>query len=209
MLMWEQQPAATKTDYDLARAYFERIVMATNTYTQNAGGGTARCNCYKSANQMADYGNEIRECIQQLTSAGAANATNNPNNVQRKEKLMMMEAKIKKLTATIAAMAMKMTNNENRDHNRGANGGGGSNCVSRRPQMTKMRNMGAYCSSHGFHPVGAHHNSANCSWKKPKHNIAATWINHLGGNTFWPHARRVAIKQQDHPTWKGKSAPTN
>jgi hypothetical protein len=26
---------------------------------------------------------------------------------------------------------------------------------------------------------------------------------------FWPTATRVAIEQQDHPTWKGKLAPTN
>jgi hypothetical protein len=26
---------------------------------------------------------------------------------------------------------------------------------------------------------------------------------------FWPTATRVTIEQQDHPTWKGKSAPTN
>jgi hypothetical protein len=26
---------------------------------------------------------------------------------------------------------------------------------------------------------------------------------------FWPTTTRVAIKQQDHPTWKGKVAPTN
>jgi hypothetical protein len=38
-----------------------------------------------------------------------------------------MEGKIKKLTATIATMAAKMTNNENWDPNRGANGGGSSN----------------------------------------------------------------------------------
>ena len=41
MLTWEQQPAATKTDFQLARAYFERLVKATDTYEQNAGGGTA------------------------------------------------------------------------------------------------------------------------------------------------------------------------
>jgi hypothetical protein len=60
---------------------------------------------------MADYGGKIREYIQQLTSAGAANATDNASNVQTKEKLTSMEAKIKKFTATIAAMAAKMTNN--------------------------------------------------------------------------------------------------
>jgi hypothetical protein len=158
---------------------------------------------------MANYSNKIRDYIQQLTSVGAADATDNASNVQRKEKLTMVEAKIKKLTATIAAMAAKMTNNENRDPNGGAKGGGGSNRVSRQPQMTKIRNMGACCSLHGFHPVGTHHNSTNCTWKKPKHNSAATWTNCLGSNTFWPHTRQVAIEQQAHPTWKGKSAPTN
>ena len=40
MLTWEREPAATKTDLDLAKAHFETIVNATNTYKQNAGGGT-------------------------------------------------------------------------------------------------------------------------------------------------------------------------
>jgi hypothetical protein len=143
MLTWEQQPVATKTDHNQTRVYFECIVKATDIYKQNAGGGMVRRNCYKSANQLANYGDKIREYIQQLTSAGAANTTDNASNMQMKEKLMAMEAEIKKLTATIAAMAAKMTNNENRDPNGGANGGGGSNRVSRRPQMTKIRNMGA------------------------------------------------------------------
>ncbi len=63
MLTWEQQPTATKTDYDLAPAYFERIVKATNSYEQNAGGGMAGRNHYESANQMADVGDKIREYI--------------------------------------------------------------------------------------------------------------------------------------------------
>jgi hypothetical protein len=122
-----------------------------------------------------------------------------------------MEGKIKKLTATIAAMAAKMTNNENLDPNSGASAGGSSNCVSRQPQMKKIGNMGAYCSLHGFHQAGANHDSITCrnEWRKPEHNIAATWTNCLGGDTYWPSAKRVAIEQQDHPTWKGKSAPTN
>ena len=206
MLTWEQQPPAIKTDYDEAKAYFERIVKATDTYEQNAGGGTAGRNRYESANHMADYGNELREYIQQLASAGAASATDAAANIQTKDKLSTMEAEIKKLTATIAAMAMKLTNNENRDPNAG---GGTGDRDSRRPQMKKLRNMGAYCHSHGFHPVGADHDSANCGWKKPDHNVAATWTNRLGGDMFWPSAKRVAVEQQDHHTWKGKSAPTN
>ena len=74
--------------------------------------------------------------------------------------------------------------------------------------MKKLRNMGAYCYSHGFHLVGADHNSANCGWKKPDHNVAATWTNCLGGDMFWPSAKRIALEQQDHVSWKGKSAPT-
>jgi hypothetical protein len=139
----------------------------------------------------------------------AANATEHASNVQTKEKLMTMEAKIKKLAATIAAMTTSMTNNKNRDPNGFTNRGGGSNHVARRPQMIKIHNMGAYCSLHGFHPVGAHHDSTNCTWTRPKHNSTATWNNRLGGDTYWLHARQVAIGQQDHPMWKGKSAPTN
>ena len=70
-----------------------------------------------------------------------------------------MEAEIKKLTATIASMATKLNNGENINPN------GGDNEQTRRPQMKKLRNMGAYCSSHGFHPVGIKHDSATCIYK--------------------------------------------
>ncbi len=193
-------------DYDLAWAYFEHIIKATDTYKQNAGGGVAGRNCYESANQLAKYGNKIREYIQQLASAGAANATDSAVNVQTKEKLTTMEVKIKKLTATISTMAAKMTNNKNQDPNSGASGGGSSNCVSRQPQMKKICNVGAYCSLHGFHPVSANHDSVTCrnEWRKPKHNIAATWTNRLGGNTFWQSAKQVAIKSSH---MEGKVSP--
>ena len=190
MLTWVQQPANIKTGYEKAKTYFERIVKATDTYKQNAGGGTTGRNRYESANQMVDYGNKIREYIQQLASAGAASATDATTNVQTKDNLSRMEAEIKKLTVTIAAMAVKMTNNENKDPSaRGATG----DHQSRRPQMKKLNNMGAYCHSHGFHPVGADHDSVNCGWKKPDHNVAATWTNRLGGDMFWPSTKRVAL----------------
>jgi hypothetical protein len=59
MLNWEQQATATKTDYKLAKQYFEALVKVTNTYEQNAGGSTAGQNKYKSMNQLADFGNKI------------------------------------------------------------------------------------------------------------------------------------------------------
>jgi hypothetical protein len=61
MLSWEQQPAATKTNYNQAKDYFEQIFKATDTYKQNAGGGTTGCTRYKSANQLADYSDKIKE----------------------------------------------------------------------------------------------------------------------------------------------------
>ncbi len=63
MLDWEQQATATKTNYKLAKQYFEALVKATNTYEQNSGSGTACQNKYKSANQLVDCGNEIRNYI--------------------------------------------------------------------------------------------------------------------------------------------------
>ncbi len=44
--------------------------------------------------------------------------------------------------------------------------------------------------------------------EKLEHNTEAMWGNRLGGDMLWPSAKRVAIEQQDYPTWKGKAAPT-
>jgi hypothetical protein len=119
--------------------------------------------------------------------------------------LAEMAAQIKALTAAVTQFAaMKENSNPN-----ATRGNGGGNPESRGPHMNKLRNMGGYCSPHGFHPVGAGHNSKNCRCQKEEHNTEATWNNQLGGNMFWPTTTRVAIKQQDHPTWKRKLAPTN
>jgi hypothetical protein len=87
---------------------------------------------------VANYGNEIREYIQQLASTSAANTTNTASNVQTKDKLKTMEVEIKKLTATIALMARKF-NSENINPNDGDSIG--SNCKNRCPQMKKFLNM--------------------------------------------------------------------
>jgi hypothetical protein len=50
--------------------------------------------------------------------------------------------------------------------------------------------------------------SVTCQFKKKDgHNDAATWNNRLNGNTYWPKAIRVAIEQQNQPTWKDKDKP--
>jgi hypothetical protein len=182
MLTWERQPAATKTDFDLAKAHFKEIVHATDTYEQNAGGGTAGRNQYESADQMADYGDEIREYIQQLASASASNnATDTAANDQTTNKLTVMKAEIKKLTATIASIATKLNSNPNPNPNgENINPNSGANEGSQGRPFKKLRNMGAYCSSHDFHPVGIKHDSVTCIYKKPEHKREATWCNRFG-----------------------------
>jgi hypothetical protein len=59
-------------DYDKAKLYFEGLVRDFETYTQNSGGDSGKKG-YKSANQMADVGEEIRKYIQEITSASVAN----------------------------------------------------------------------------------------------------------------------------------------
>jgi hypothetical protein len=72
----------------------------------------------------------------------------------------------------------------------------------------KLRNMGGYCCSHSFHPVSPNHDSVTCQFKKKDgHSDAVTWKNCLKGNTYWPKAICVAIKQQNHPTWEDKDNP--
>jgi hypothetical protein len=172
----------------------------------NAGGGTTGHNKYKSANQLADYGNEIRKYIAKIAgvSAGAASSQAANADVTTKQ-FAEMAAQIKALTAAVTQLAAPK---ENPNPN-ATRGNGGGNRKSRQPQMKKLWNMGGYCSSHDFYPVGTGHNSTTCSWKKGEHNTEATWNNRLGGDMYWPTATRVAIEQQDHPTWKGKLAPTN
>jgi len=211
MLTWERQPTAIKTDFDLAKVHFEEIVNATDTCEQNAGGGTVGHNRYESANQMADHSDEIREYIQQLAIASAANnADNSAANIKTTNKLTTMEEEIKKLPATIASMANKFNNNPNPNPNgENINPNNRANAGSQGRQLKKSRNMGAYCSSHGFHPVGIKHDSVTCIYKKTEHKSEATWCIRLGGDMYWPNANRVKVEQQEHPAWKGKVAPTN
>jgi hypothetical protein len=86
---------------------------------------------------------------------------------------------------------------------------GNSGRTSSKPQMETLRNMGAYCHSHGFHPVGHNHNSKRCTRKLDNHKDDATWTNRMEGSMYWPIAKRVPIEQQNDATWKEKAPTTN
>jgi hypothetical protein len=206
MLDWEKKPSITKADYVAAKDYFEELVKATDTYTQNAGRGTAGRNKYESANHMADIGDEIREYIANLANASAVAAQEQAaNTMDKTSQFDAMAAQIKALTDAVAKLAAA---SENKVPNAVGTEGKKGYHENRHTQHTAIRNMGAYCSSHGFHPVGVNHNSATCNRKRPEHKSEATWGNRLGGCTSWPTATKVAVAQHDHPTWKGKAAPT-
>ncbi len=206
MMEWEQQPNITKTNYALAKIWFEMRVKAHNTYIQNSGGGTAGRHNYKSANNMADIGNEIKDYITKIACMSIANnnavANMREAGKSKDTKLALMANQISQLTAAIAKLTANKENNEPKTPN--------NNRKHRTvEQMTKLRTMGGYCHTRGYHPIGATHDSASCEYKKKEgHKDAATWSNRLNGSTYWPLAIRVAIEQQGHPAWKDKSKPS-
>jgi hypothetical protein len=137
------------------------------------------------ANQLLDYGNKIREYIAKIVSVSASAANANTTTNQFKA----IAAQIKALTNAVAQLA---ATKENANPNAGG-GYGGGNRKSRCQQMKKVLNMGGYRHSHGFHPIGANHDSMTCKWQKGEHKTEATWNNWLGGYMYWPTAKGVAI----------------
>ena len=108
------------------------------------------------------------------------------------------------MTVLTAAM-----NKENQHTNNNTNNNS-KKAQSRVQQIqAKPRNMGGYCHSHGYHPVGLGHNSKSCKWKKEDRKSEATGSNWMGGDTTWPQAKKVTNEQQEHATYKGQLKPTN
>ncbi len=140
MLEWEKKPSITKTDYTAAKEYFEELVKATDTYAQNAGRGTARRNKYESANHMADIGDEIREYIANLASTSAGAAQEQAANTMGKTN--QFDAMAVQIKALIDAVVKLANTKENKVLNAGGGGERNGDHESRRPQMTKLQNMG-------------------------------------------------------------------
>ena len=215
MVDWENKPINIKDDYTEAKAYFEGLVRDFETYTQNSGGGAGKLG-YESANQMADVGDEIRKYIQEIASATIAsndNASERAANVQEDTKtkdtqLASMAAQIQALTNTVAALTSALAALVGKvSGNDSANSTGSSGSGASKGTFKFTRNMGAYCYQCGHHPVGINHTSATCSKKGENHNDLATTNQRFGGSTYWPGLTKVKQSQQDHESYKGKSAP--
>lgn len=130
----------------------------------------------QSANNMADIGDKIKDYIAKIASASVANndavANMCKSGKNKDAKFAQMAAQISLLTAAIAKLTANKENepkNPNKNRERGPV-----------EQMTKLRNMGGYCHTHGYHPVGPTHDSASCEFKKKEgHKDAATWSSRL------------------------------
>jgi hypothetical protein len=78
MLTWEQSSAIIKTIFDQTKVHFKKIVKANNVYKYNTGGNSAQCNKYKSANQMANYGNKQSSRLQVTLPTTSSLQTHKP-----------------------------------------------------------------------------------------------------------------------------------
>ncbi len=210
MIQWEGKQSITKNNYGLARQHFKYLVKAYGTYVQNISDGTAGRNKYERANNMAKIGNKIKDYIAKIASALITNndALANICNTDRTNNLQIkaMSTQLKLLADTVALLTKSIKPGD-KNHNPNSRG---CSCKARgdqNQQLTKLHNMGGYCHTNGYHSIGSSHDSNTCNIKKEGDCNGTTYNNRLDGNTYWPAAIRVAIKQQNHAPWKDKSKP--
>ena len=139
---------------------------------------------------MANIGDEIKDYIAKIASSSITNddvvANMREDDKKKDAEMANMSAQIKQLTAAVAKLASR--ENDGPNQNRGRRG----NRVVE--QMTKLRNMGGYCSTHGFHPVSATHDSATCQYR------CAQRRSHMEQPPQWQH-----LLAQSHPR-RGRTA---
>ncbi len=220
MTEWENKPDTTKNNFNDAKTHFEGLVRDYKVYEQNSGGTASKHN-FKSANQAtkANRGNELHQYIAGIAQAAVKQEKQAANiHDSTKASTGAKAAQIKAMSDQIAQLTKAMANKENAPNGSSSGGGSGSSSGRGRDkgqaryiavQNIKPRSMGSYCSLHGFHPAGENHTSATCTWKLPNHDTTATWNDRKDGSVHWPPPIRISIKQQNHATYAGKTAPTN
>jgi hypothetical protein len=168
MTTWENKDEAIKNDWTMAKQYFEGLVRDFKVCDQNRGGTTGKSK-YESVNHAADTakGDELRRYITQIAAAAVAKEEKHVEIaasilVTTQKKMDEMASQLKSLQDTVAKLTLDLVNKENAGGNGNGSGGGGGN--RERKPYAKTRCMGAYCRSHGWHPIGENHNSATCNF---------------------------------------------
>ena len=113
MVDWENKSVNVKDDYDQSKLYFEGLVRDFKTYTQNSGDHGKKG--YKSANQIADVGDEIRKYIQEIASASVASnkkAVEFAANISEESKAK--DAQFQAMTAQIQALTNTVEQSQQR-----------------------------------------------------------------------------------------------
>jgi hypothetical protein len=214
MKTWEEKDVADQEDWDIMTDFFSKKMAAMEIYLNNAGGSDNTK--YNSTNnvsedKLANLGDVLRKFILTLQQSNISNnsttttATDTTSNVKdakfeaMTERMIAMEKMMEKMMTQMAAKPTTTITITGDDKN------GGKTRTFKCP-----RNMGGYCHSCGFHPVGSKHNSETCTRKKEGHVATATWTKRgENGCMDWPVVAKVKPSQQDHTSYKGKSAPTN
>jgi len=215
MKAWEEKDDADKDNWDIIVAYFSDKMTAMDIYLNNAGGAdkaTYDSTANVSEDKLADLGDEIREFILTLQQSKINDSNSNGTTISdttsnvtdskhdaMSERMMKMEQMMEKMMTQMSGKQKQTTTTQGEDKD------GGKARAFKCP-----RNMGGYCYSCGFHPVGPKHDSETCTRKKDRHVATATWTKRgEGGCMDWPVTAKVKPSQQDHTSYKGKSAPTN
>jgi len=194
MKEWEKKSKADRDDWTIMKRFF-RDKMALNEAYNNNNEGNAATLYGSSANvteeqeeKLADMGDQIHEYIQQLTGAKEnvpppSNNTSNKSSDKAAKELNKRMSKIKDLLTTLTFANKNRgggaNDNKNRDKDKDDQDTKTKKYRDRRDRapMLIYRNMGAYCHSCGFCPIGKDHTSMTCQWKKANHNDNATWTN--------------------------------
>jgi hypothetical protein len=215
---WEEKDEADKDDWDTIVEYFNNKMTATDIYLNNASGAD-KIQYERAANvaedKLADIGDDLREFILTLQQSNIINSTASTTvtdttaNVKdtkdtkydaMTERMMVMETMMKDMMKQMGAKKPAATGPASGDDKDGV----------KTKTFKYPRNMGGYCDSCGFHPVGPKHNSETCNRKREGHVATVTWTNRSeNGCMEWPVAAKVKPSQQEHTAYKGKSAPTN
>jgi hypothetical protein len=215
MKAWEEKDEADKNDWDTIVDYFNDKMTATDIYLNNAGGADKikyDSTANVSEDKLADLGDDLREFILTLQQSNISNnstattVTETTANVKdakydaMTERMIAMEKMMEKMMAKMGEKKPNTTNTT----------AGDDKDEGKTRTFKYPRNMGGYCHSCGYHPVGPKHDSETCNRKKEGHVATATWTKRgENGCTDWPVIAKVKPSQQEHTSYKGKSAPTN
>ena len=203
MKEWEAKGDDDKEDWEVIKVYFEERMAATKKYHQNAGEEETYGSIQNATEEkMADLGDDLREIILSITQQKESGGQS--ENAQ----IIAMQKQMNELAAMMKTMCTQIgSNKENEGTNTGTGSGGRGG--DGKPWRS-IRNMGAYCHSCGYHPIGAKHTSETCTRKKDGHDDKATFSNRgTGGSDYWPGITKVKADQLDHVAYKGKAKPTN